>query len=131
MGKKNFERKKKFKKKQNYERKKKYQEKKNVFQKSILKKVHSKKKIHSKLYFKNLNLRKNTDRNFRGNFLKKHLKLYSNPPSWLARNRYQMGTFWKAKDWSWQFWESQPFRFWYVEIYRQRRLNSTTTGISS
>ena len=34
--------------------------------------------------FKNLNLRKKADRNFRGNFLKnhfRHLKLYSNPPS--------------------------------------------------
>ena len=34
--------------------------------------------------FKNLDLRKNADRNFRGTFLKnrfKHLKLYSNPPN--------------------------------------------------
>ena len=34
--------------------------------------------------FKNLNLRKKADRNFRGIFLKerfRHLKLYSNPPS--------------------------------------------------
>ena len=34
--------------------------------------------------FKNLNLRKKADRNFRGTFLKnrfRHLKLYSNPPS--------------------------------------------------
>ena len=34
--------------------------------------------------FKNLNLRRKADRNFRGIFLKKrfrHLKLYSNPPS--------------------------------------------------
>ena len=39
--------------------------------------------------FKNLNLRKKVNCNFRGNFLKnhfRHLKLYSNPPSWLARS---------------------------------------------
>ena len=84
--------------------------------------------------FKNLNLRKKADRNFRGTFLKKrfrHLKLYSNPPSWLARNRYHMGFFWKTKDWSSHFWESQPFRFWYVEVHRQRRLKLTKTGICS
>ena len=83
--------------------------------------------------FKNINLRKKVDRNFCGNFLKnnfKHLKLYSNPPSWLARSRCHMGTFWKTKDWSSHFWESQPFRFWYVEVHRQRRLKSTKTGIS-
>ena len=69
--------------------------------------------------FKNLNLRKKADRNFRGTFLKnrfRHLKLYSNPPSWLARSRWHIGTFWKIKDWSSHFWESQPFRFWYVEV---------------
>ena len=84
--------------------------------------------------FKNLNLRKKADRNFRGTFLKnrfRHLKLYSNPPSWLARSRCHMGTFWKTKDWSSHFWESQPFRFWYVEIHCQRRLKSTQRGISS
>ena len=84
--------------------------------------------------FKNLNLRKKADRNFRGTFLKhrfRHLKLYSNRPSWLARSRCHMGTFWKTKDWSSHFWVSQPFRFWYVEIQRQRRLKSTKTGISS
>ena len=51
--------------------------------------------------FKNLNLRKKADLNFRGKFLKnhfRHLKLYSNPPSWLARSRCHMGTFWKTKD---------------------------------
>ena len=49
--------------------------------------------------FKNLNLRKKADRNFRCTFLKnrfRHLKLYSNPPSWLARSRCHMGTFWKT-----------------------------------
>ena len=84
--------------------------------------------------FKNLNLRKKADRNFRGTFLKnrfRHLNLYSNSPSWLARSRCHMGTFWKTKDWSSHFWESQPFRFWYVECHRQRRLKSTKTGISS
>ena len=84
--------------------------------------------------FKNLNLRKKTDRNFRGTFLKnrfRHLKLYSNPPSWLARGCCHMGTFWKTKDWSSHFWESQPYRFWYVEFHHQRRLKLTKTGISS
>ena len=84
--------------------------------------------------FKNLNLRKKADRNFRRTFLKnrfRHLKLYSNPPSWLPRGRCHMGTFWKTKDWSSHFWEGQPFRFWYVECHRQRRLKSTKTGISS
>ena len=84
--------------------------------------------------FKNLDLRKTADRNFRGTFLKnrfRHLKLYSNPPSWLARSRCHMGTFWKTKDWSSHFWESQPFRFWYVEVQRQRRLKLTKTSISS
>ena len=50
--------------------------------------------------FKNLNFRKKVDRNFPGNFLKNHfrdLKLYSNPPSWLARSRCHMGTFWRQK----------------------------------
>ena len=64
--------------------------------------------------FKNLNLRKKADRNFRGNFLKnhfRHLKLYSNHPSWLARSRYYMGTFWKKKGWSSHVWEGQPFKF--------------------
>ena len=28
------------------------------------------------------------------------------------------------------FWDSQPFRFWYVEVHHQRRLKSTRTGIS-
>ena len=84
--------------------------------------------------FKNLNLRKKADRHFHGNFLKnyfRHLKLYSNPPSWLARSRCHMGTFWKKKDWSSHFWEGQPFRFWYVEVHLQRRFKSTKTGISS
>ena len=57
--------------------------------------------------FKNHNLKK-VDRNFRRTFLKnrfRHLKFYSNPPSWLARGRCHMGTFWKKKDWSPHFWE--------------------------
>ena len=76
--------------------------------------------------FKILNLTKKSDRNFRGTFLKnhfRHLKLYSNPPSWLARSRCHMGTFWKTKDWSSHFWESQPFRFWYVEFTAKEDLN--------
>ena len=61
--------------------------------------------------FKNLNLRKKADRNFRGTFLKnrfRHLNLYSNPPSWLATSHCHTDTFWKTKDWSWDFWERQP-----------------------
>ena len=64
--------------------------------------------------FKNLRLSKKADRNFRRAFLKnrfRHPKLYSNPSSWLARSRCQMGTFWKTKDWSSHFWESQPLKF--------------------
>ena len=84
--------------------------------------------------FKNLNLREKADRNFHRTFLKnsfRHLKLYSNPQSWLAGGCCHMGNFWKTKDWSLHFWEGQPFRFWYVECHRQRRLESTKTGISS
>ena len=75
--------------------------------------------------FKILNLRKKANRNFRSTFLKnrlKHLKLYSNPLRWLARSRH-MDTFWKTKDWSSHFWESQPFRFWYVEFHSKEDLN--------
>ena len=46
-----------------------------------------------------VSLRKTADRNFRGNSQKnyfRHLKLYSNPPSWLARSCCHMGTFWKT-----------------------------------
>ena len=83
---------------------------------------------------KNLNLRKKADCNFRRTFLKncfRHLKLDSNPPSWLARCRCHMGTFWKTKEWGSYFWEGRPFKFWYMEFPCQRRLNSTKTGISS
>ena len=55
--------------------------------------------------FKNLNLRKKADYNFRGTFLRNrfsHQKLYSNLTSWLARCRCHMGTFWKTKDWSFE-----------------------------
>ena len=64
--------------------------------------------------FKNLNLRRKADRNFRGNMLKNHfrqLKFYSNLPSWLASNLCHMSAFWKTKGWSSNFWEGQPFRF--------------------
>ena len=90
--------------------------------------------VTKSFFFKNVNLRKKTDRNFRGSFLKnrfRHVKLYSNPPSWLARSRCHMGTLWKTKDWSSYFWERQPFRFWYVKVHRQRKLKSTKTGIFS
>ena len=82
--------------------------------------------------FKNLNLRRKADRKFRSNLLKnhfRHLKLYSNPPIWLARSRCHMSAFRKTKGWSSHFWEGQPFRFCYVGVHRQRRLKSTKTGI--
>ena len=75
--------------------------------------------------FKTLYLRKKADRNFRCTFLKnrfRQLKLYSNPPSWLARSGCHIGTFWKTKDSSLYFWGSQPFRPWKVEFHGQRRL---------
>ena len=53
--------------------------------------------------FKNVNLSKKSDCNFRGTFLENrfsHLKLYSNPQSWLARSCCYMSTFWKTKYWS-------------------------------
>ena len=76
--------------------------------------------------FKNINLRKKADRNFRRTFLKhryRHLKFYWNPPSWLARCRCHMDTLWKTKDWTSHFWEAQPFRIWYVEFHHQEDLN--------
>ena len=79
--------------------------------------------------FKNLNLRKKTDRNFHDTFLKNHfrnLKLYSDLPSWLARSSSHMATFWKTKYWNSHFWESQSFRFWYVEDHRQKNLHWTS-----
>ena len=88
--------------------------------------------------FKSLNLSKKADRNFCRTFVKnrfRHPKLYSDPwgmkSCWLARSRGHIGTFWQTKDWSSHVWESQPFRFWYVEFHRQRRLKSTKAGISS
>ena len=65
--------------------------------------------------FKNLNLREKADRNFRHAFLKnrfRHVKLYSNLPSWLVRACCHIGTFWKTKDWSLHFSEGQHFRCW-------------------
>ena len=84
--------------------------------------------------FKNCNLRKKADRNFRDYFLKnhfRHMRLYSNPTSWLARSCCHMGTSSKTKDWSSRFWEGRFFRVWYVEFHYQRRVESTKTGISS
>ena len=83
--------------------------------------------------FKNLNIRRKADRDFRGKLLVnhfRHLKLHSNPPSWLARSCCHMGTFWKTKDWCSHFWEGQPVRFWYKEVHHQRTLKSMKTGIS-
>ena len=50
--------------------------------------------------FKNLNSRKKADHNFCDTFLKnrfRHLKLYSNPPRWLARSRCYMAPFERQK----------------------------------
>ena len=83
--------------------------------------------------FKNLNLRKRADRNFCNNALKshfRHLKSYSNPPSWFIRSCCHMDTFWKTKYWNYHFWEGQPFRFRYVEVHCQTRCKSMKTGIS-
>ena len=63
--------------------------------------------------FKNLNLRRKADRNFRGNLLKnhfRHIKVYSNLPSWLARSCCHMSAFWKTKGWSSHFWEGPIFQ---------------------
>ena len=84
--------------------------------------------------FKNLNLRRKADRNFCDNLLKghfRHLKFYSNLPSWLVRSCGHMSAFWKTKSWSSHFWDGHPFRFCYVGVHRQRRLKSTKAGIST
>ena len=83
--------------------------------------------------FKNINLRRKADRNFRGNFLKNHfryLELYSDPPSWLTRSRYHMGTFWKRKGWSSHFWagvrllsSSSSFRRALHDLIRQNHID--------
>ena len=88
----------------------------------------------TKSIFKNLNLRRKADRNFCGNLLKsdfRHLKFYSNAPSWLARGRCYMSAFWKTKGWSSHFRERQPFSFCYVGVHRQRRLKSARTSVSA
>ena len=90
--------------------------------------------VNKSRVLKNLNLRKKADRNFRDKFLKnhfRHLNLYSNLPSWLAKSCCHMGSFWKRNDWSSHFWECQLLRFRYGEVHRQTRLKSTKTGISS
>ena len=80
--------------------------------------------------FKNLNLKRKAVRNLlKSDF--RHLKSYSNPPSWLARGRWHMSNFWKTKGWSSHFWEGQPFRFCYVGVHCQRRLKSMKTGVST
>ena len=76
-------------------------------------------KTHS---FKNLNLSKKPDHSFCGNCLKnyfRHLKLYSNPRSWLVRNRCHMDLHWKKKDWAnlsgfctWKFTAREDLNLW-------------------
>ena len=70
-------------------------------------------------------LRRKTDCNSCGKLLEnhfRHLKLYSNPPSWLARSCCHMGTFWKTKSWSSHFWHNRPFRLCHVGLHYQKRL---------
>ena len=84
--------------------------------------------------FKNPYLRRKVDCSFRSSLLKnhfRHLKLYSSPQSWLARNHCHMSAFWKTKCWSSHFWEGQPFRFCCKKVHRQWRLESTKTGITT
>ena len=76
--------------------------------------------------FKNLNIRRKADRDFRGKLLVnhfRHLKLHSNPPSWLARSCCHMGTFWKTQGWNSHFWEGQHFRFCSVGVHTEEDLN--------
>ena len=83
--------------------------------------------------FKTLNITKKAARNFRGTFLKnrfRQLKLYSNPPSWLARTGFYMGTFWN-KRLKFTFLRDPTVQVWSVEVRRQRRFKSMKTGISS
>ena len=66
--------------------------------------------------------RRKTIRTFCSNLLKnhfRHLKFYSNPPSWFARNRCHMTAFWKTKGWNLHFWKGQPFRFCCVGVHHQ------------
>ena len=77
--------------------------------------------------FKNLNLRRKTNRSFCRNFLEnhfRHLKLYSNPSSWLVRSHCHMGTFCKTKGYSSYFRLDQPFTFCYMGVHHQGRLKS-------
>ena len=56
---------------------------------------------------KNFYLRRKGDYSSRDNLLEnhfRHLKLYLNPPSWLARSHCHMCIFWKAKGWSFEDW---------------------------
>ena len=76
--------------------------------------------------FKNPNLRRKADRNFRGNFPKnhfRHLKFYSKRPSWLDGSRCDMSAIWNTKGWSSHFWQGQSFRFFDMGVHCQRRLN--------
>ena len=53
-------------------------------------------------------IRKKADYNFCSNMLEnhfRHLKLYSDPASWLTRSVCHMCTFWKTKYWSSHFWQ--------------------------
>ena len=58
-------------------------------------------------------------------------KIIFKSPSLFARSRCHMSAFWKTKDWSSHFWDSQPFRFWYVEVHHQRILRWKKIGTSS
>ena len=86
--------------------------------------------------FKNLNLRKKADYNFRY-FPEKPFQ----PPKIIFKSHKLIGKMSlsyghllkdkRLKFWESHFWESQTFMFWYVEVHHQRRLKSTKTGIYS
>ena len=83
--------------------------------------------FNDKFLLYHTSLRRKAGHNFRGNLLEnyfRHLKLYSNPPSWLARSRCDMSTFWKTKGWSLHFWQGQPFKFCYWEFTTKVDLNA-------
>ena len=82
--------------------------------------------------FKNLHLRKKSRSQLSWHFREKPFqapKILFKSPRLIGQESLSYGHL--LKDRSSHFWEGHPFRFWYVEVQRQRRLKSTKTGISS
>ena len=76
--------------------------------------------------FKNLNLRRRSNCNVPGKLLQnhfRHLQLWSNPESWLARSCCHLGNFRKTNGWSSHFCQSHFFTFYYERVHYKRRLN--------